>query len=70
LDVPIISKRLPDLHDGVIERGIRHILARPQMLEQFLLEDHPVVMVQEVGEHLKHLGPQLNHRPGLAQLIA
>jgi hypothetical protein len=40
------------------------------MFEQFLLEDHPVVMRQEISEHLKRLGPQRNHRPGLAQIIA
>jgi hypothetical protein len=40
------------------------------MLEQFLLEDYPVRMRQEIGQHLIHLGPQRDGHAAPVQLIA
>src|SRR5262245_23428032 len=66
----VIAKRLPDVHDVAIERRIPHSLAWPHMLEQFLLEDYPVIMRQEIGQHLIYLGPQRDGHTVPVQLIA
>jgi hypothetical protein len=39
------------------------------VLEEFLLGDHLLAMCQEVGEHLKHLAPELDGLPGVLQLM-
>jgi hypothetical protein len=49
---------------------ISHILVRPQLFEEFLFEDHPITMREEVDEHLKDLGPQRDRLPGSGELIA
>jgi hypothetical protein len=70
LGIAAIPEDLPHGHDVAIERAIPDILARPQMLQQFLLADHPVALRHKVGQHLKHLRRQRDGHPGLVQLIA
>jgi hypothetical protein len=40
------------------------------VLEELLLGDHPLVMRQEVGEHLKGFAPELHWLPRAMQLMA
>jgi hypothetical protein len=66
----VIAKRLPDVHDVAIKGRIPYKLTWPHMLEQFLLEDYPVIMHQEIGQHLIHLGPQRDGHTAPVQFIA
>ena len=67
---PSLLQRLAQgLHTG-FQRLVPDKLVRPQVLEEFLLEDHPIAMRQEMGEHLKHLAPELEWLPRTVQLLA
>ena len=68
------SAPLPQRLAQRLDTGFQHLvpdkLLRPQVLQEFLLGDHPLAMRQEVGQHLKGLAPQLDRRPGAMQLGA
>jgi hypothetical protein len=70
LGLAAIPNRLPHCHDVTVQRGIPHELVGPQILQQFLLEDDPVPMRQQVREYLKRLGLQRHGFPGMMELIA
>jgi hypothetical protein len=70
LGVPTIPNRLPHRHDVTVQRGIPNELLGPQILQQFLLENDPVPMRQQVREDLKRLGLQRHGFPGMMALIA
>lgn len=63
LALPIVAKRLPYGHDVRVQRRIPHVLRGPQMLQQFLLEHHPVALRDQVRKDLKYLGPQRDQHP-------
>jgi hypothetical protein len=52
-----IAQRFADCHNVTIEAHIPDKLPRPQLLEQFLLAHDPRMLRQQIGQHLKHLGP-------------
>jgi hypothetical protein len=64
-----VAESLPYLLDAPFERCLTDELARPGMLEQFLLGDDTVVMVQEVQENLKDLRSQVEDTLGTAERI-
>ena len=49
---PPLLQRLPQRLNTGFQRLIANKRVRPQVLEEFLLEDDPLVMHQKVGEHL------------------
>jgi hypothetical protein len=57
---PPLLQCLAQLLNTGFQRLVSDKLVRPQMLEDLLLEGHPVAMGQEVGEHLKDFAPELN----------
>jgi hypothetical protein len=64
-----VTKGLTHLLDAPLQRGLTDELARPGMLEQFLLGDDTVVMVQEVQENLKDLRSQVEDTLDAAECI-
>ena len=65
-----IPQRFAHLHDVGVEPHIPDKLPRPQGLQQLLFAHHPVMLRDEVGQHLEHFGAQRDQDPGVVQLIA
>jgi hypothetical protein len=65
-----LPQRAPQGLDARGQRLLPNKLVGPQLLEEFLLGYYPIAMHQEVGEHLKHLAPQLDGLPCVMQLMA
>jgi hypothetical protein len=57
---PTVADGLTHRLDAALQGGIADELFGPHMLEQLLPRNHPMTMLQEMGEHLKDLGPELN----------
>jgi len=67
---PSLSQRLTHRLNTGFQRFVPNKLVRPQVLEEFLLGDHTILMAQEVGEHLKGFPPELDGLPSAMQLMA
>jgi hypothetical protein len=50
--------------DGLIDKRLG-----PELFEQLLSGDRTVAVLDEIGQHIEHLGLDLEHCPGTAELI-
>src|SRR5262249_1136883 len=66
---PLLPQGLAQRRDTGLQRRVPDKLVGPQVLEEFLLGDHPLAVRQEAGEHLKRLGPELDGLPSVMQLM-
>ena len=57
LCLPSIARGATDRFDAGVQRRLAHNLLGPEMLQQLLLGDNAVVMHDEIGQHIEHLGP-------------
>jgi hypothetical protein len=66
---PVIANGFTCRHNAVAQHGIANELLGPQLLKQFLARHGAIAVLHEVGEHIKHLGLDLEPVPGAAKLI-
>ena len=73
LDIPLrpaaVANRSARRHKPLRQGGLADILARPELLEQFLLGHHAVSMRNEVRQDLEPLGLKRAERASQTQFI-
>src|SRR5262249_5722067 len=66
---PTVPNGLAGCHDGMVQRPLTDELVGPQLLQEFGLGDHPLPMLDEVEQDVKHLRFEPTRLAGVAQLI-
>src|SRR5262249_49634029 len=70
LRLPAIAHRPACLGHAGVQSDVADELPWPQLLPQLLLVDNAVAMGEEIGEHLKHFGADVDQMPCAVQLAA
>jgi hypothetical protein len=65
-----VSQCLADGHDARVQGGIANELLGPHVLEELGLGNDTVAVGEQVGQHLKPFGAEVDPRPSAVQLIA
>jgi hypothetical protein len=69
LHPPAIPKRLANRHDALGQDGITDELVWPDVCEQFVLGDHTMAVVDQVGKHIEDLRFESAGLPVMTQFI-
>jgi hypothetical protein len=56
LGSPVIPHGFARHHNAVVECRITDKLVRPHVLQEFLLQDHPVAVQKKVGQGIEYSG--------------
>jgi hypothetical protein len=69
LIVSVVAKRAPGAIDSAGERGLRDDPAIPDLLDQLILADDPVMVTHQVDDEIENLGLNMERFPKPAQLL-
>src|SRR4029453_19123903 len=56
LEPPVVANRPPQVLDAGRQRRLRHEAGLPHVVEELLLRNHAITSLEEVDEHVVHLG--------------
>jgi hypothetical protein len=66
---PTVTNGLACRHDAVVQRHLANELVGPELFQEFVPCDHPLTMLDEVAQDVKHLRFEPTRLAGVAQLI-
>ena len=69
LEAPVVAHRPPHVLDAGRQRRLRDEAGLPHLVEELLLGNHAITVLEEVDEHVVHLGFDADHIAVPAELV-
>src|SRR5262245_37571686 len=66
---PTVTNGLARRHNAVVQRHLTDKLVGPELFQELVLRDHPLTMLDEVEQDVKHLRFELTRLASVTQLI-